>query len=74
MGLRTAKYSDIVSSFKKAIAKEENVFSDGFINWNFVDIDIRTDMSEANVNIPEDYDDMFDYLVKMELKKGREIV
>ena len=44
MGLRTATYTDIVSSFEKAIAKEENVSDKGFINWDFVDADVHLDM------------------------------
>ena len=44
MSSQTATYTDIVSSFKKAIAKEENVFSDGFINWNFVDADMNLEL------------------------------
>jgi len=70
MSLRTATYTDIVSSFEKAIIKEENVSDDGFINWDFVDADICLDMSDANIDMPEDYYGIFDYLVKIRVRKG----
>lgn len=70
MEMRTATYADIISSFEKAIAKEENVSDKGFINWDFVDADVHLDMSDANIDMPKDYYGIFDYLVKRKVKNG----
>jgi len=37
--------NDVVESFERAVNSDENINTDGSINWNFVDADMNLDLS-----------------------------
>lgn len=56
---------DMMKSFiEQAVAREENINSDGSINWNYVDSDVYMEMYNNKVACSQkEYYETFDYLV-----------
>lgn len=49
---------------EQAIAKKENINSDGSINWNYVDSDVYIEMYKNKIPCSQkEYYEVFDYLV-----------